>query len=252
METANRIAFKEWAVICAALERRGQIAILRKGGIHEGRQGFRVAYPEFWLFPTYLHQSAPGLVVEAQSLLEDVSARQPPEETVRLEHYAVVERVFHLTDESQLNLLEGHHLWSAQTVRERFHYREPGLFLLLVRVYKIPQALELDNTPYFAGCRSWIELREPLATAGCQPVLQRRRVRPAGAKPWWPPLSRQARRTRAHRHNCGEARLLGTIALKGAFGFLCIQRFAGTLRGPRRLRLSLCASWRATAISDAG
>jgi hypothetical protein len=171
METTNRIAFKEWAVICAALESRSQIAILRKGGIHEGRQGFRVAYPEFWLFPTYLHQEARGLVDEAQPLLVDVSARKPPEELVRLEYYAVVKRVFHLTDESQLKPLEGHHLWSSATVQERFIYREPGLFLLLVRVYKIPRALELANSAYFAGCRSWIELPEPLTTAGCQPVL---------------------------------------------------------------------------------
>ena len=171
METANRIAFKEWAVICAALERRGQIAILRKGGIHEGRQGFRVAYPEFWLFPTYLHQEAQGLVGEAQSLLVEVSAQRPPQETVRLEHYAVVKRVFHLSDESQLKPLDGHHLWSPATIRGRFIYREPGLFLLLVRVYKIAQALEFDSSPYFAGCRSWVELPEPLATAGCQPVL---------------------------------------------------------------------------------
>ncbi len=171
VESTNRIAFKEWAVICAALEQRGQVAILRKGGIHEGRDGFRVAYPEFWLFPTYVHQDARGLVEGAQPLLAEVSARQPPEEKVRLEHYAVVKRVFHLTDESQLKLLDGHHLWSPATVRERFIYREPGLFLLLVRVYKTALALEFDNSPYFAGCRSWIELREPLATAGCQPVL---------------------------------------------------------------------------------
>jgi hypothetical protein len=31
--------------------------------------------------------------------------------------------------------------------------------------------LEIDSSPYFAGCRSWIELPEPLPTAGCQPVL---------------------------------------------------------------------------------
>jgi hypothetical protein len=171
METANRIAFKEWAVICAALEGRGQVVIMRKGGIHEGRQGFRVAYPEFWLFPTYLHQDATGLVGEARSLLDEVSARRPPEETVCLQHYAVVKRVFHLSDESQLKPLEGHHLWSSTTIRERFFYREPGLFLLLVRMYKTSRALEFDSSPYFAGCRSWIELPEPLATAGCQPVL---------------------------------------------------------------------------------
>ena len=171
METANRIAFKEWAVICAALESRGQIVIARKGGIHEGRQGFHVAYPEFWIFPTYLHQDVPGLIEDAQPLLDEVSSRRPPDNLVRLEHYAVVRRVIHLTDESQLKALDGHHLWSRATIRQRFVYREPGLFLLVVRVYKIPQALEFDSSPYFAGCRSWVELPEPQATSGGHPVL---------------------------------------------------------------------------------
>jgi len=171
METANRIAFKEWAVICAALESRGHIAILRKGGIQEGRQGFRVAYPEFWLFPTYQHQNIPGLVDEARPLLDEVAARRPPEATIRLEHYAVVRKVGYLTDPSQLKALEGHHLWSQSTIQQRFDYREPGLFMLLVRVYKIPRALEFDSSPYFDGCRSWVELPEPLATDGCRPVL---------------------------------------------------------------------------------
>jgi hypothetical protein len=171
METANRIAFKEWAVICAALESRAQIAILRKGGVQEGRQGFRVAYPEFWLFPTYLHQDATGLVEEAKPLLDEVSARRPPQETIRLEHYAVVRKVVHLSDPLQLKALEGHHLWSQATIQQRFDYREPGLFLLVVKVYKIPRALEFESSPYFDGCRSWVELPEPLATDGCRPVL---------------------------------------------------------------------------------
>ena len=52
MEPVNQIAFKEWAVVCAALASGQQSLILRKGGIHEGRDGFRVAHREFWLFPT--------------------------------------------------------------------------------------------------------------------------------------------------------------------------------------------------------
>lgn len=34
------IAFKEWDIVCKALEEGRQSLILRKGGIHEGREGF--------------------------------------------------------------------------------------------------------------------------------------------------------------------------------------------------------------------
>ena len=47
-------AFKEWAIICDTLASGGQSIILRKGGIHESRDGFSFNHPEFFLFPTPL------------------------------------------------------------------------------------------------------------------------------------------------------------------------------------------------------
>jgi hypothetical protein len=171
MEVENQFAFKEWAVICEALKTCRQVVVVRKGGISEGVQGFRVAHREFWLFPTYLHQDACSLVSDAQPLLDQAIARRPPENRIRLEHYAVVRRVFHFEHESQLKALRGNCLWNDEALWERFNYREPGLFVLVVRVYKISQVLELDDLPHFAGCLSWIEFPEPLSTAGCQPVM---------------------------------------------------------------------------------
>ena len=58
-------AFKEWEGIVEALGHGAQILILRKGGIAEGRAGFQVKHPKFWLFPTGYHQqwekTKPGL-----------------------------------------------------------------------------------------------------------------------------------------------------------------------------------------------
>ena len=51
------IAFKEWDVICEALEDGRQSVILRKGGIHEGREGFSFAHEEFVLFPIFFRKS---------------------------------------------------------------------------------------------------------------------------------------------------------------------------------------------------
>ena len=46
-------ALKEWAVVCRALEEGRQIVLLRKGGILEYRQSFKVKHDRFLLFPTY-------------------------------------------------------------------------------------------------------------------------------------------------------------------------------------------------------
>lgn len=171
MQPHNHIAFKEWAVICAALGEGRQCAIVRKGGIHEGREGFRVAYGEFWLFPTYLHEQAEGLVEEAGALLERVVSERPADGLIHLAHYAVVTDVFEVRKADLLTRLAGQHLWSHRTLDERFHYRQPGLFVLTVRVYRREEPYVLPDSPHFGGCRSWVELPDGLSTAGLQPVL---------------------------------------------------------------------------------
>jgi hypothetical protein len=45
------------------------------------------------------------------------------------------------------------------------------LHVLLVRVYRVPQAFELPDTPEYAGCRSWVELDRALPMDGATPVL---------------------------------------------------------------------------------
>src|SRR6201995_425311 len=58
-------AFKEWTLICEALGRGAQSLIIRKGGIAEGRDGFRFKHPDFLLFPTLFHEQAAKLRVPA-------------------------------------------------------------------------------------------------------------------------------------------------------------------------------------------
>ena len=172
MQGANHIAFKEWAVICSALAEGRQTLSLRKGGIHEGRGGFQVEHREFWLFPTYVHQDEESLIEQVKPLLERVCNERPPEEVVRIGHYAVVEEPLELPDLATALALASHHMWSDRTVEMRFHYRRPGLHVLPVRVYRIPQPFELPNSAYFAGCRSWVELPMDLPTTGAVPVLE--------------------------------------------------------------------------------
>jgi len=171
MDSSNRFAFKEWAVVCAALASGQQSLILRKGGIHEGREGFRVSHREFWLFPTGFHQQPNSVVAEAQPLLGSTIADAPLDHEVHIRHYVEVERVVAIQDESVLTSLRPWHIWSDETVHQRFHYKSPGLFVMLVRVLQLPKVQKLPVSPHFAGCRSWVDFPEELATSGLTPVL---------------------------------------------------------------------------------
>lgn len=170
MQPETRFAFKEWDVVCAALAAGRQTLILRKGGLHEGREGFRVEHREFWLFPTGFHQNREDVVPEAWPLLEEVQSHGPPADH-SLDLYAVVEDVHHVLDPTTLARLRGQHIWSEATVEQRFHYRTPGLFALVVRVFRRQTPFVVTDTPHFAGCKSWVDLPSPLPTSGLQPVL---------------------------------------------------------------------------------
>jgi hypothetical protein len=167
-----KYAFKEWAVICKALVEGRQALILRKGGIAESGGDFEVEHTRFWLFSTWTHQQQPaGLRPEALPLLEQAERERPPAGTVRLTHFAEVTGVYHVRDLTASLLLAHLHFWSEETVRKRFAYRAPGLFVLPVRVWRAAQAVELPDTPYYQGCRSWVELERELPTEGATPVL---------------------------------------------------------------------------------
>jgi hypothetical protein len=164
-------AFKEWAVICRALAEGKQALILRKGGIAETSGDFQVEHTRFWLFPTFVHQQKDGIRPEALPLLERAEAERPPSDTVRLTHFAEVTGIYHVHELVPALLLAHLHLWSEDTVRKRFEYRTPGIYVLPVRVYRAAEVHELPDTAEYQGCRSWVELDRALSTAGAMPVL---------------------------------------------------------------------------------
>jgi hypothetical protein len=165
------VAFKEWAVVCRALAQGQQSIILRKGGIAEAGGRFRPEHDEFLLYPTYFHEHRAGVKPEFLPLLEAAQAEQPPVGILRLTHCVRVVAVRHLSELDDALALDALHVWTPEVVRQRFHYRTPGLFALLVRVFQLPSAVEWPERPAYAGCKSWVELDAPVATAGALPVL---------------------------------------------------------------------------------
>src|SRR6478735_1271299 len=106
------IGFKEWQVVCDALASGRQSLLLRKGGIHEGRQGFSFAHDSFFLFPTRFH--AQGEHVR-EGLVKPMPEWQVGDE-LSITHHAQAEWAVTLSDWSQLAALEPFHIYTEATV----------------------------------------------------------------------------------------------------------------------------------------
>ena len=164
------IAFKEWAVICEALAAGRQSLILRKGGIAEEGGVFRPEHSEFLLYPTHFHEHKAGIKPEFLPLLEHAEATKSSMGTIRFTHFVCVESVTHLTNLDDALALDSQHAWTPDVVKQRFHYRTPGLFVLNVRVFRLPEAHVVTERPEFAGCKTWVTLDTSIDTTGATPV----------------------------------------------------------------------------------
>lgn len=164
------IGFKDWALIAAALAQGRQSLILRKGGIAEGRDGFRFKHEEFFLFPTGYHQQA------AKVRPEELAGLRPPpaaaEGTVRIDSFFSVERAVWIEDWETVRRLAPFHVWSEDAIRERFAYDDTaGLQCAVGRVWRLEQPWEFPDRPAYGGCRSWVTLPEPPPGLARTPAL---------------------------------------------------------------------------------
>lgn len=164
-------ALKEWAVAVDALEEGNTIMLLRKGGIKEEGNHFRVKQSQILLYPTYEHQKPHLLKPEYAQRVQPVPSGWHPE-TVRISSWAEITNIFAVTQAETLTALLPYHIWNERFARERFGWKpKQPLYLLLLRAYRLPQAIKIPYQPIYGGCRSWIELQEQFAIAESVPVL---------------------------------------------------------------------------------
>ena len=161
---SQNIGFKEWQVVCDALASGRQSILLRKGGIHEGRDGFSFAHSSFFLFPTRFH-------AESDQVREGKVTVMPewqPGDEIRITHHAEAEWAITLTDWNDVTNLESLHIYSESTVKERFDWEGKGMatgsiHVALVRVRELAPPWVFPYEKSYGGCRSWIKLPEPPA-----------------------------------------------------------------------------------------
>lgn len=160
---------KEWKLLTDALAAGRQILLLRKGGIYESGGEFELEHRSFVFFPTYIHQNLKMLKPDAQAGFESRSAEP---EKVTLAVAGQVTDIVQVAHRSQVDKLNDEHIWAEPLIDMRFSYKpENPLYVVLVRAYKLPEPVVVDNTPAYAGCKSWVPLDEPVPTAGAVPAL---------------------------------------------------------------------------------
>ncbi|BAY10535.1 DUF1802 family protein [Calothrix sp. NIES-2098] len=164
-------ALKEWAVAVNALESGNTIMLLRKGGIHEKNGRFQVARDRVLLYPTFEHQQAFLLKPEYANVVAPVTSGWHPE-MVRIGSWAEITDILPVSDESIVNNLLPYHIWNEHFISDRLKWkaRQP-LYVLLLRTYKIPAEQEIPYRTEYGGCKSWIDLAQPINIQGAEPAL---------------------------------------------------------------------------------
>jgi hypothetical protein len=163
---------KEWAVAIQALREGDGIITVRKGGIREDAREFRMEHQRFAFFPTYEHQNPEQLQDRYVPRLEQVLAAAPPSGILRIDTWAEVTDVIELREQQAVTALSDYYVFSQAYAVERLQWRpKKPLHVLLLRVYRLPQPVEMALLPSYGGCKSWIELVEPIALDSGDPAL---------------------------------------------------------------------------------
>jgi len=84
--------------------------------------------------------------------------------------------VVRVDDRAKLLNLVPQHIWSPQFINGRYDW-EPykPVFVLLLRAYALPEPVVRPVLRAYGGCRSWIEMAEPVSTLGAIPAVSEER-----------------------------------------------------------------------------
>jgi hypothetical protein len=168
IETALKVALKEWDVVCDALCRGEQHILLRKGGILESGGEFELEEKQFLLYPTFIHQDPASLKPPCRTAVSDI--RTEPE-TIHFPGWASVEKIFRVPGRHPMDRLYHLHVWDTPLIDMRFNYRpQYPLYLILLRTWKFEHRPQIANAIEFAGCKSWVPLPQAIAIHGSTPV----------------------------------------------------------------------------------
>lgn len=168
-DSSTRV-LKEWGIAVEALGRGRQIVIVRKGGIHE--KDFDVDRGGFWLFPTREHQRADLLQSPFRADLDRWLARPHDPAVVEIAYWARATDVREIFEGEAVERLADHYIWTNDYAQERLKWRpKKPLRIVLLRVFARDEPARVPVRPEYGGCKSWIDLADPISLGDLRPVL---------------------------------------------------------------------------------
>lgn len=189
MNPGPPFALKEWAVTCDALARGEQILLLRKDLLEsregparpaaEGSTGAEaVPHETFWMLPDWSGQMLRAVADPYRDRIRALQEAERGDGRSRLQYLARVEYSERIQARERLLNLDGHHTLNASAVERRLlESRRPGLLFMVLRIYRRPEAVVLEESAAARKGEGWIPLPdEPELRAGpedgeLEPVL---------------------------------------------------------------------------------
>jgi hypothetical protein len=164
-----RHTLKEWAVAVRALELGETALVVRKGGIRE--KAFAVRDSRFLLLPGYEHQRLELIKPEYRRLMQEIPDLKD-DGPLRFASFAEVEGAYEISEPESLEAIDPYHMWTPEYAESRFKWRpKKPLTVLVLRTYLLPEEVELAYSEAYVGCKSWVELENPVSTEGSRPAL---------------------------------------------------------------------------------
>ncbi|HUO08875.1 MAG TPA: DUF1802 family protein [Phycisphaerae bacterium] len=170
------IALKEWDLVISDLLAGRQAILLRKGGILEANNEFELEHKRFLFYPTFIHQDPKMTKPERRAELRH-AAQEPGE--IEIRGYGEVARIFEVpvangiaAARTKIDQLSDLHLWDAPLLDMRFAYRpEKPLYIVVIRAFRLPALVKIQNTLEYAGCKSWVPLEQEIDITNATQVL---------------------------------------------------------------------------------
>ncbi len=167
----SNIALKEWAIVCDEVLAGKQVALLRKGGILEQKKGFAIEHETFFFYPNTEHQSREQLKPVFHARLDSYGPPARVSGKITIAGFGRVVDIVKTTDGAKLRALEPITCWTQALFDMRINYKpEKPNFVVTVRAYTLPRSIEVPYHEDYAGCHSWVPLKQELDATGT-PVL---------------------------------------------------------------------------------
>jgi hypothetical protein len=166
-------ALKEWAVVVHALLEGEQIVDLRKGGLKEDSRHFSLPARRFWLYPTAEHQQS-ALLKPAYRHWTDIAHSAPVGRAITVPGWAEITDVAMITEPDHVAALDSKSIWTDDYAQSRLKWkRRDPLWVLVLRVHRLREPIEVAWQDAYGGCTSWVPLAglpDPDAVGG-EPAL---------------------------------------------------------------------------------